>query len=1309
MIQESQPDTDVNLYFIVPSKYKSENDCIEEMWHAFDKCCEHDLEPRWITEKKCSKMKPVKNDVFVMEEFEGDIFEQLKTFKCPIIGPRCLLICFINGEPIPEGNNPVYTTAMRGLCICASGLPPEEKDHITKLVEYMGGIFTKQLRSRVTHLVTGSVMSAKYETAIDMKIPIVTKEWVETIWKTNLKDFVKASDSMFDKYKAPVFLNLVVTSTNLPKRQKEEIKHLINDNGGTFMGPLDGAKVKVVLAPVNSPISDKLKYAKQANIACLTPDWVYESIKVGYALPFKNYLITSLKVSSTPEKSNVYESLNCSAISSIPCDLQQGSCVDETLTTTVSSTSTVEHLTNGVSNVFDRLTLSEAKSAGPFLDGCNIYLAGFAPNQRDKINKILNVGSATRLDDISDVLTHVLVGDEHKAISELKLMKSKGLCPFILTLEWLEQSIKLKRPAPEENFLFEEINSAMQKPPEPPSPLSKKNLQMLQKPRKVPIPSFDIDRKLSLLEKEKEKNQSDILEQYLQDTIVTVNEKTLQEFTKPKTPTTEDTNDKTLVDDNKKEDKRTKTPSTSVSVKNKCLADDSAVPISQMSTLNDKLFEGLTFVVIGFNDEDSYVAETIIAMGGQVVSSTFSGIPDYGVVPKCGASLKHTVNEIVTDLFIEDCVNQEQIVEIMYYHRPLSIKKYLNPLSGCVITMSMYTGVERTYLATLATELGAMVQDIFVRKTNLEKNTYGSTHLVCPTPEGNKYNAAVKWKLPAVTADWLKSCAAQSKRVNETPFLVGETMAPERSSQSDDGDTSLSKTNTSQMRPPVEPINRNIVTPKRHLAHLQSQESGSGETPLINKRLSLLMNKTPQSPFHVSTPETPYGQVFRPDPSPDTRKGWVKWVDNFPDLRVEEPPLKKRALSTPLSDLKKQLWKKLKNQGQNLEDSTGETSLTVNNQSSAEPEVAETAEAAEIPETVETKDDSYKATDTTPIKRKLEFTDENSPLQNIEINMQIAQLDQMLQRTSSTPENRYSLSGEKASSYNTEPSDPIQKFIAKDSQPIDAIVWEDPCHAKQLTIQHEQNESIDENEQNGDDAEEESVEEIEPPKRPKFMLSGIKDRTAYEKVIKDLGGDVSSDPSFDITATHLLCIRPSRNEKMLGSIASGKWVLHCMYLRDCEQEGKFLNEEEYEWGNPKSRDVIPEPNGEIEEIIAAAAYRWRLKLLKEPNGPFCNMVALLLVSGDKYDQFQRLIEAGGGKVVQARPPYDTSPTGKKITHCFVNVRQVSQPIDWAMLASKGILCFMPQYLSDYLTSQTPLNPRECVIPEFKKYLTLLPK
>lgn len=60
-------------------------------------------------------------------------------------------------------------------------------------------------------------------------------------------------------------------------------------------------------------------------------------------------------------------------------------------------------------------------------------------------------------------------------------------------------------------------------------------------------------------------------------------------------------------------------------------------------------------------------------------------------------------------------------------------------------------------------------------------------------------------------------------------------------------------------------------------------------------------------------------------------------------------------------------------------------------------------------------------------------------------------------------------------------------------------------------------------------------------------------------MIRNLGGDVVNDGSFDPSATHLMCLRPSRNEKMLGSIASGKWVLHCMYLRDSEANGNFLD------------------------------------------------------------------------------------------------------------------------------------------------------
>ncbi|XP_072746156.1 DNA topoisomerase 2-binding protein 1-A isoform X2 [Anoplolepis gracilipes] len=1278
--QESHVECNVNIYFVVPNHLESENDCSEEMWQAFNKCSEFSLEPEWVNDKICDKMKPSKNDVFIIEEFNGVLFEKLKNFKCSIVSPKCLLICLLNGEPIPEGRNPIYTTAMRGMCICVSGVTPEIKSQIQKRVEYMGGVFTKQLRSSVTHLIADSVMSQKYEAAIEMKIPIMMKEWIEAVWEANLKKVTQANDKIFDKYKCPVFMNLIVTSTNLPKRQKEEIKCLIQDNGGTFMGPLDGTKVRVVLASENGPMSDKLKYAMDNDIACLKPDWIHESIKVGYALPFYNFIIKSVKACSTPEKLHTRETFNCSEISSIARDKYHNNYINETHNSTISNFSPMDTAPNNFFNntmltVLDRLTFSEAASAGPFLDGCNIYLAGFPANIRDKLNRIFNVGGATRFDDISSAVTHVIVGDEDKASAKLKAMKSRGLCPYILNVEWLEESMKLKRPAPEDRFLFKVKSGTPKKNVETPaSPLSQKNLQMLQQPKRPPIPSFNLEKEVV-----KEK-QSDLVQQYLQET----NDNWITKCS--------DTKSHTSISQNKDEANSSNTSEirlNTTQIKN--AEDDSSVPLSQSCTINEKLLGGLTFVVADFENEDNNVKETIEMLGGRVVSKMYSGIPDYGVVPIEGAPLKHTVNEIVTDLFIEDCITLERIVDVMYYHKPFTIRKPCKPLSGCVITMSMYTGTERIYLSALAKELGAICQDMFARKANAEKKTHGSTHLVCPTPEGNKYNAAVRWKLPAVTADWLKTCADQLTLVDETPFLVGETITSDKSS-TNTSETTLKQTslNSHENRTSITE-ERIILTPKRHLP--QVKEMISIETPLVNKRLSAIMNQTPSSssPFHVATPESPYGQVFQSNPSPDTRKGWVKWVDNFPDLQVVEPPLKRRAPSTPLSDLKRQLWDKLMNADQSEKKDVSNETMRSNNDSLKKIEETEAAQNKDAPSTSDS------------INRKLDFDEENSLVSNKssnEINMQIAKLDQMLQQTR-TPENRYSLSGESAKKYN-EASDDIQKCIIKDSQPIDAIVWEDPNHPKRLTLDKQTSDIQS-------DMIEEDITEHQLSITRRFMLSGIKDKAMYEQVIRNLGGDVSTDPKYDNSATHLLCIRLSRNEKMLGSIAAGKWLLHISYLRDCEQEGKFLDEEKYEWGNPKSKRTIPEPSSEIEQMIAAAAHKWRLKLQKEPVGPFSDMVALLMVSEDKYDQFKRLIEAGGGSVTQARPPYDASSSGRRITHCFVNVKQVNQPVDWAMLASKGILCFLPQYLNDYLMAVEPLNPRDCVLQEFKKYLTLLPK
>ncbi|XP_023318938.1 DNA topoisomerase 2-binding protein 1-A isoform X3 [Trichogramma pretiosum] len=1301
----NQTTFDVNVYFVVPDTCQNEKECDEKMWEAFRKCSDWDIIPEWIEEKKCLKMRPDKKDVYVFEKFDGEVFEKLQTTKCTIVGAHCLLSCFLSGEPIPETSSVIFNTAMKGMVVSASGFSANIKNEIQKKVQYMSGIFTKQLRGSVTHLVTDNVFSAKYERAAELKIKVVTQDWVESVWDTNLTSMRPASDAVFDKYKCPVFLNLVVTSTNLNKRDKEDVKRLIITNGGEFMGILDGTKVKIVITVETSGLSDKLKYAMQNGIPCLEIKWVYDSLDAGYALPFSNYLIKSTQACSTPEKKGAQEPFDFSTISVIGGNNQN--VVDETIAsrTIISHDDRTMNLSNFSSEssslpqasyitTIDRLNVTLAKKAGPFLDGCNIYLAGFSSSYKDKLNKILNGGSATRLDEISEALTHVIVGDPIKANQDLRVIKSKNLYPYILQVEWLEECMKLKQPAPEDKYLFDMKDKKKLGVSEPPpSPLSKKNLQLLQKPKIPAAPLFNDDDNNV---KPEHDEHAEIVQQYLQKTK-TDHDESLREILKlPKSEKASssgyNTSSNLSVAERWTESMRRDNTSS-----NNDHRDDSAIPVSQDTANGEMIFQGLVFVIFGYEGvELATITSTIKELGGKVVKKHYSGIPDYGVVPKFGAELMYTVNEIVTELFIEDCIDNEKVVNVEYFHRPITIKLDEKPLSNCVIGMSTYTGTERSYLSRLAEALGAQYQDTFARRTNLQKNTYSSTHLICPKPSGEKYIAAVKWRLPAVTADWLLECAAEMKLVDETPHLVGETMAPERPTTSVEADNQQpnvsEEADNQQPNVSEEPDNQQpnvseepeLITKRQSFMNKEQFMNGSGETPIINKRLNnLISDKTPQSPFHISTPETPYGQIFKDNPSPRTRKGWVKWINHFPDVPVEEPPQKRRRSTvSPLSEVKRKAWDFVTGRLDDekvTEDETEEKTIK------------------------QTEDDTIKEHATTQMStnRRLSFSDDGSPTSTPK--------HSVINLASNTPEARQSLLGtESAENLTAKTPVPGKEFkpvpgTVKESQP-ESVGWENP-----LKLAENENSAIpEENSMNVTKEENTSLMEKSVLRYRKFMFSGIKEKSPAEKLILSLGGEVSTESSYDPTATHLLCFKPARNEKVLSSIAAGKWVLHYFYIEACANVNGFVDEEEFEMGNPKSQGNIPEPSNESEKMIMSAAYRWRLKLLKQPGGAFCNMVALLITQKEKREQFERLILAGGGIVVEAKAPYD-SPNGRKITHCFIQMKQIEQQVDWAMMASKGILCFPPQHLNDQLMSEYPLNPRDCVLPEFQKYLALIPK
>lgn len=54
----------------------------------------------------------------------------------------------------------------------------------------------------------------------------------------------------------------------------------------------------------------------------------------------------------------------------------------------------------------------------------------------------------------------------------------------------------------------------------------------------------------------------------------------------------------------------------------------------------------------------------------------------------------------------------------------------------------------------------------------------------------------------------------------------------------------------------------------------------------VTRRMSVAcsLSPPPQSPFHVSTPDSPYGQVFK-TPTDSSKKRWKKWIESFPNYR----------------------------------------------------------------------------------------------------------------------------------------------------------------------------------------------------------------------------------------------------------------------------------------------------------------------------------------------------------------------------------------------------------------------------------------
>ena len=89
------------------------------------------------------------------------------------------------------------------------------------------------------------------------------------------------------------------------------------------------------------------------------------------------------------------------------------------------------------------------KKAGRFLEGCKIFLSGFTNSEEVQLGRVLKLGGAVRLSQVVESISHCV----HSLDSPgLLPQTARLLATHQVSVQWLVQSFKLGRPAPEADF-----------------------------------------------------------------------------------------------------------------------------------------------------------------------------------------------------------------------------------------------------------------------------------------------------------------------------------------------------------------------------------------------------------------------------------------------------------------------------------------------------------------------------------------------------------------------------------------------------------------------------------------------------------------------------------------------------------------------------------------------------------------------------------------------------------------------------------------------------------------------------------------
>uniref|UniRef100_A0A0D9VT49 BRCT domain-containing protein n=1 Tax=Leersia perrieri TaxID=77586 RepID=A0A0D9VT49_9ORYZ len=195
-----------------------------------------------------------------------------------------------------------------------------------------------------------------------------------------------------------------------------------------------------------------------------------------------------------------------------------------------------------------------------------------------------------------------------------------------------------------------------------------------------------------------------------------------------------------------------------------------------------------------------------------------------------------------------------------------------------------------------------------------------------------------------------------------------------------------------------------------------------------------------------------------------------------------------------------------------------------------------------------------------------------------------------------------------------------------------------------------------------------------------FILSGYRQqRKDYRSILRCLKARVCRDSHhWSYQATHFIAPDPlRRTEKFFAAAAAGKWILKSDYLISCNEVGKLLDEEPFEWFGTGLNDG--------ETISFEAPRKWRALRQQTGHGAFYGMQ--IIVYGQlvipSLDTLKRAVRSGDGTILATSPPY-TRFLNSGVDFAVVSPAMPSADAWVQQFISHNIPCITADYLVEYV-------------------------